>query len=239
MTKFKLFFPLFVVVFFASLMTSCDKADEIIEAISESDAVEIIEANFQANGGGLTTNIEDVAEQLVTALTSGELCDTLYSKTNEEDFQGAQIQASYTSEHSYEMTCNIFGIPQTATFSTMTSSMYNSSRIVSDDDGDFSGNVSGLQPSSLTMNIDGDYSRTGTQELNFMEQKDINSTLSAKLNELEISKQGYAIQSGNGTFSLTGSTPDKSFSFAGTIVFNGGNTATLTINGTTYQIDWN
>lgn len=239
MTKFKLFLPLFVLVFFASLMTSCDKADEIIAAISESDAVEIIEANFQANAGGLVTNIEDVAEQLVAAVTSGQLCDTLYSETIEDDFQGAQIQASYTSELSYEMACNTFDIPQTATFSTLTSTIYSSSRIVSDDDGDFSGNVSGLQPSSLTMNIDGDYSRTGTQELNFMQQKDINSTLTVNLNELEISKQGYELQSGNGTFSLTGSTSDESFSFAGTIVFNGGNTATITINGTTYQIDWN
>jgi hypothetical protein len=98
MTKFKLFFPF--VVFFSSFLifTSCDKVDEVIEAISESDAVEIIETNFQANAGGLVTNIEDVAEQLVAAVTSGELCDTLYSETIQDDFQGAQIQASYTTD---------------------------------------------------------------------------------------------------------------------------------------------
>jgi len=239
MTKFKLFFPLFVVIFFASLMTSCDKADEIIEAISESDAIEIIEANFQVNAGGLVTNIEDVAEQLVLAVTTGQLCDTLYSETIEDEFQGVQIQASYTSELSYEMACNTSDIPQTATFSILTSTIYNSSRIVSDDDGDFSGNVSGLQPASLTMNIAGDYSRTGIQELNFIQQKDITSTLTVNLSALQISKQGYEIESGNGTISLTGSTTDEPFSYVGDIVFNGGNTATININGTTYQIDWN
>lgn len=239
MTKCKLLVPLFVIVAFASLLSSCENADEIIAAISESDAVEIIEANLQANAGGLVTNIEDIAEQLVAAVSSGELCDSLYSKTIEDDFQGSQIQASYTSEISYEMACNTFDIPQTATFSALTSAMYNSSRIVSDDDGDFSGNATGLQPSSLTMNMTGDYSRTGAQELNFAEQKDITSILAVNLNTLEISKQDFEIQSGNGIISLTGSTADEAFSFEGTIVFNGGNTATITINNTTYEIDWN
>lgn len=237
MTSFKKFIPFIVLII--SVFASCDKADEIIEAISESDAVEIIEANLQNEAGGLVTNLEDIVEQLVSAVASGELCDTLYTETIEEDFQGVRFQSEYTSELSYEMVCNSFDIPQSATFFTSTSTMYSSSRIVSDDDSDFSGNALGLQPSSMTMNIDGDYSRTGAQELNFMEQKNITSTLTFDLAALEMSKQDFEIQSGNGTFSLTGSTPDETFSFDGAIVFNGGNTATLTINGTTYQLDWN
>lgn len=239
MTKSRLFISCVVFFSFVVLFTSCDKADDIIAAISESDAVEIIEANLQANSGGLVNNIEDVAEQLVAAVASGELCDSLYTTTIEEDFQGAQIQASYTSELSYEMVCNAINIPQTATFSILTSAMYNSSRIVSDDGGDFSGNAAGLQPSSLTMNFDGDYSRTGTQELNFREQRDVNSTLVINLSALQVSKQSFEIESGAGIVLLTGSTANESFSFACDIVFNGGNTATLTINGTAYEIDWN
>ncbi|MCI4648038.1 hypothetical protein [Phaeodactylibacter sp.] len=239
MTKFKVLISIVVFSFPVLLFTSCEKTDETIENISESDAAEIIEASLQANAGGLVTNIEDIVEQLVTAVTSGELCDTLYSSTIEEDFQGAKIQASYTSELSYEMTCNAVEIPQTATFSILTESMYSSSRIESDDNGNFTGNATNLQPSSLTMNINGDYSQTGTQALNFMEQKNISSTLTATLSTLQISKQDFEIESGNAILSWTGSTSDETFSFEGTIVFNGGNTATLTINGTTYQIDWN
>lgn len=239
MTTFKNFIPLIALVCSIPVFTSCEKADEIIEAISESDVVEIIEANLQNDAGGLVTNLEDIAEQLISAVASGELCDTLYTKTIEEDFQGVRFQSEYNSTLSYEMICNAFDIPQSATFSTSTSTIYNSSRIVSDDDSDFSGNASGLQPSSMTMSIGGGYSRTGTQELNFMEQKNITSTLTFDLATIEMSKQDYEIQSGNGTFSLTGSTPDEPFSFDGAIVFNGGNTATLTINGTDYELDWN
>lgn len=87
--------------------------------------------------------------------------------------------------------------------------------------------------------MDGNYRRTGAQVLNFGQQQDITSTLAIDLTTLEIRKQDLAIESGNGTILLTGTTPNEPFSFAGDIVFNGGNTATLTINGTTYELDWN
>lgn len=239
MTKFSRFLSFLLFVGTLSLTTSCVKTDEIIEAISESDIVEIIEANLQNNAGGLVSNLEDIATQLVEAVTSGELCDTLYTEIIEENFQSVQFQAAYTSTLSYEMACDTLNLPQAATFSTLTSTMYNSVRMVSEDDSDFAGNATGLLLSSKTLTIDGDYSRTGTQELNFMEQENITSTLSMNLTTLEISKQGLEIESGNATFSLSGSTSNETFSYDGTIVFKGGNTATVTINGTAYDINWN
>ena len=161
MTTFKNFVPFLALVFSASMITSCDKADKIIEAISESDAVEIIEANLQNNAGGLVSNLEDAAAQLIDAVAAGELCDSLYTTTIEENFQGVRFQADYTSDLSYEMSCNQLGIPQTATVAMLTSTMYNSTRIVSDDDGNFNGDVTGLQPSTLTFNI-GPEGRTST-----------------------------------------------------------------------------
>lgn len=239
MTKFKFFFSLVVFSSFVSFLTSCGKADEIKDLISNSDAAEIIEASLQANAGGFVTNIEDIAEQLILAVTSGELCNTPYAETISDDFQGAQIQASYTSQLSYNMVCNALDIPQTASVSIVTGSLYNSSRVTSDDDGDFSGSVTGLQPSTLTMNMDGNYSRSGTQELKFRDENDITSTLTVNLNSLQITKQGFEIKSGSGAISLAGTSSNEAFSFEGTIDFNGGNKATLTINGTTYQLDWN
>jgi len=51
-------------------------------------------------------------------------------------------------------------------------------------------------------------------------------------------KPDRTIESGTATFTLTGATPKKgNFSFAGSLVFNGNGTATLTINGTAYSID--
>ncbi len=239
MNQFRRFTLFIIFLFFVSLFSSCEKADEFIEAVSESDVAEIIEVSLQNNSGGLVTNLEDLAEQLVSAATSGELCDTLYTKAIEEDVQSAPFQASYTSELSYEMVCNALNIPQTSTFSALTFSMYSSSRIVSDDNGTFDGNATGLQPTSMVMNISGEYSRTGTQELNFRERKDITSTLKINLSNLEMNKQAFEIEAGYGTISLTGSAANETFAYDGSIVFNGSKMATLTINGTIYEIDWN
>ena len=72
-----------------------------------------------------------------------------------------------------------------------------------------------------------------------MDQRNINSTMTVILTTLVMSKQDYTIQSGNGTIELTAIASNESYLWNGDIVFNGGNTATITINGTAYDIDWN
>ncbi|MFK7773479.1 MAG: hypothetical protein AB8F94_15120 [Saprospiraceae bacterium] len=238
MTQLKKFLPAYFLLTFLLIQTSCSVETDLLD-LSEGEAVEIIEAALQDTAGGLTTNLEDMAEQLVTAITSGEICDSIYTKIIADSTQGVIIQTSYSSMLTYEMTCNNFDIPQTASISSTTESIYNSNRIESNDNGNFSGNASGLQPSISSIDLTGNYNKTGNQELNFSEQKSINSTFTADLVTLQINKQNYNIESGNGTFSLTGSTQDAAFSYLGDITFNGGGSATLTINGITYEINLN
>jgi hypothetical protein len=55
---------------------------------------------------------------------------------------------------------------------------------------------------------------------------------------VEISKSTYEIIAGEGTVTVTGeNSGGNSFSFTGSIVFNGDGTATLTLNGTEYTIN--
>lgn len=238
MTQLKKIFPASFLLLFLLFQTSCSPDIDLLE-LSEGEAVEIIETALQDAAGGLTTNLEDMAEQLVTAVTSGEICDSTYTKIVADSNQGALIQTSYSSTLTYEMMCNNFDIPQTATISSATESMYTSNRMESEDTATFLGNASGLQPSVSSISLTGNYNKTGNQELNFSEQKNINSIFTSDLTTLQINKQNYNIESGNGTFSLTGSTQDATFSYLGNITFNGGGSATLVINGTTYEIDLN
>lgn len=231
---------LFTSTIFSLLLftTSCNK-DVDLTQLQESEAVEIIEAAIQDRTQGLMTNVEDIVTQLVYAVASGELCDTMYSVPFSNSYEGTQIQASYNSMFNYEMTCNNFNIPQTATFTSTTETMYNTNRITSSDDGNFSGDAAGLQLSATSMTLEGDYNRTGVQVLEFSEQQNVNSILNMNIESLDIKKQDNSIQSGTGTFTLTGNAYDTDFSYSGSIVFNGDNTATITINGTTYEIDLN
>lgn len=239
MTRIKRFLPILVFTMTAFMFTSCDKKDEIVQALTESDAVEIIETAMQSNSGGLTTNLEDMSDQLMTAVSTGLLCDSIYMNTISKDHQGIQIQAEYTSDCTHEMTCNNLNVPQTASATILTTSAYSSPRIQSDDNSTFAAQATGLQPSSLLLNISGYFNQEGTQDINLMGQKSVSSTLIIDLDFIEVNKQNYHINAGSSTFSLTGTTSNDSFSFVGDLVFNGDNSATVTINGTAYVIDWN
>ena len=239
MTQMKKFFPVFGLLLGTLIFSACNKKEQIIQTVDEGDAVEIIEAAFQTSAGGVTTNLEDLADQLTTAISSGLLCDSMYNYTAQRDYQGTQLQASYGSDISFEMVCNNFDIPQSATIAAVTASNYNTQRINSDDDSDFEGTVTGLQPSALQMTFNATFNRIGAQQLLFKNQNNINSNLSLNLNDVKLEKQSQEIVSGTGSFTFTGTVNSETFSYAGNITFNGGKTATIVINGTTYTIDLN
>ena len=239
MIQIKKTLTVLLLALFVFTLSSCNKKEEIIEALTESEVVEILEAALQNGSGGLTTNLENMAEELVNAAGDASSCDSLYSTTIDEEYQGNLIQSSYNSDITYEISCNAFNIPSEATFSSSTDLNYSTNRIESIDNSVFSGDASGLQGSSTTINLLGNYRETGTQVLIFSNQKQINSTFDVDLSTLQISKQGFDIESGVGSFSFTGTVDGSSFSYTGSIVFNDNKTASLTINGTTYDIDWN
>jgi hypothetical protein len=239
MTPLKKIFPILLFSLTAVCFNSCEKAEEFIEVVSETEAVEIIETTLQTDVGGLTTNLEGMAEQLIDATTSGELCDTPYDNTVGETIDRPQIQASYSIDYAYQLTCNALSIPQSATWDILTSSSYSTQRIGSTDEGVFTGSATGLQPSSSSLILAGNYVREGTQDLSFRTPQNVSSTLSVVIADIEINKQSLDIVSGEGTLSFTDNSPENAFNFEGRIVFTGNNTATLTLNGNTYQLDWN
>lgn len=239
MTHFKKNISILVFAFITLLLTSCNNDSEIVAALSDSDVAEVIEAALQERAGGFITNVQDMTEQIVDAVESGALCDTIYTDTIQKNHQGALIQANYTSSFTYEFMCNIFDNVKTATFSMLTDTEFMTSRIDADGNGTFTGTIDGLALTSPNIMLDGSYILTNTHVLNFKEQETINGTLTLTLTGFEINKFNQNIQSGTGTFTFIGSTTEDSFSFNGSLVFNGNKTATLTLNGEDYQLDWN
>ena len=237
MTRSTSIFALLLTAILA-LSSACNRTEELPITLSESEAVEIIQASLHSQAGGLTTNIEDLVTALLEAVASGELCDTAYQENLEQDFSGSNLEASYNAILSYTLRCNSLGIPQSADAGLTTSSQYQTTRISSDDSGSFSGTVDGLEPALSTVQLNAVYRQVGSQDLRFAEQKDINSTLFLDLLNLDIRKTTRAIEAGEGTFTFSGSSTDESFSYAGSLVFTGNNTATLTINGTSYPLEW-
>lgn len=225
-------------------LTSCSNDDEAVtttDDLSETEAVEIVEASLQKSTGGVTETSKSFSEELTVDITLNELCNTLYEENFSFLTDGDVISATYDMNWAYELSCNNFNIPQSAVFNSNGSGEYRTERVTSNDTSTTSFNISGLQPAEDTYVFTGNFQRNGTQEIRTnIISKSVTSTLTLQITELTIHKTDYTILSGSATAILSGETGEgNSFLFEGSITFNNDNTATLIIGGNTYTINLN
>ena len=71
MTHLKSITTFFFLMIILLTLASCDKKEAIVEDLNETEEVEIITTGLQTYACGLTSNLELLAEQLVTAVKSG------------------------------------------------------------------------------------------------------------------------------------------------------------------------
>ncbi|MEL6255035.1 MAG: hypothetical protein AAFR87_23710 [Bacteroidota bacterium] len=238
MTQLRNTFVATILFFTLAFQSACTVEVELSE-LTEGEAVEIIEAALQDFAGGLTSNIEDISEQILEAVSSGALCDTLYTQSIEENYQRGQVQSSYQTELSYEMSCNSLNFPESATFTSSTDYDYSTLRITSDDDARFLGSISGLLVSDSSLVLVGNYESSGSQDLNFNSQRSVASTFTVNLTNLEVNKTEIEIITGSGDFTFTAEIQGNTSTFTGSISFMGDDSLMLTLNDNTYTFDLN
>lgn len=222
--------------------TSCNKDDDNTvtpetTALSEEESVELIESSLRKSTGGFNDTSKTFSESLTTDIIINEDCSMIYDDTYVISYDENIVQASYTVDWSYEMTCNTIGIPQSVTFSSSTDGNYNTQHIISEDNSTSYFEITGLQPSSETMVLNGDYERNGMQVLTIINTRSMTSVLTVNLTDVIIDKSTSTITSGTASLILTGTSQNASFSIEGNLIFNGDDTATLIINENTYVIN--
>ncbi|MEO1414381.1 MAG: hypothetical protein AAFW00_03840 [Bacteroidota bacterium] len=226
------------IVILSSLIffTSCENAPDLSE-LEVGDIADLVEAALQEKTGGLEENINDLIEKL-DEITLDSVCDSLYTGGSSYNNPNGLVQGAYTGTWTFLLSCNTFNIPETANFTSFSDATYSTTRINSEDSVAFTGSIEGIEFSSNDYVLGGTYIRTGTQDLTGPNQQiDLSSTLEFDLTGVIVNKGGNGIQSGVGTFTFTGNTPEETYSFDGTIQFNGNGTATVTINGETFVIN--
>jgi hypothetical protein len=86
--------------------------------------------------------------------------------------------------------------------------------------------------------VNGEYKRAGSFQSKIGNKASGNSSVDITVTNLTITKSNRKIASGSGTIAITGTGPKGgTFSYTGTIVFNGDETATLTINSNAYTVN--
>ncbi|MEL6590197.1 MAG: hypothetical protein AAFQ68_08960 [Bacteroidota bacterium] len=241
MTQLKNFVLLLMLAF---AVVACDPQNVTGETLAESEVAEILDAELQEVAGGVTTEVENIAAAIVEVISTGQLCDTLIEDSTAFDHQSQRLQTEYQSDYSFFLSCNSFNLPSSADFTSEASFLLTTNRLELDNTSTFTGNATGINSGPFqialdTIVINGDYDKTGMQEFLGPNPKTVNSTFTSDLADFKVGISSQQIEAGLLTFTYAGSTQQGNFSYSGNILFLGNKTATLTIDGTDYPIDWN
>ena len=236
-----IFLAIILVLGIFSCSNDDDSNDDLNNQITEEEASEIIETSLKSDTGGLTETTKSYSDDLENDITLNDLCNTLYNDTFSFSYSNNFVDAGYTVNWEYELTCNALNVPQSAVFSSTSSGTYNTQRISSNDTSMSSFNITGLQPSANAYTFNGQYKREGSQVFTTINQtRTFTSTLTVDISNITVDKVDYEIISGSGNATLNITMNNgNTFLFEGALTFNGNGTATLSLNGNTYTLTLN
>jgi len=250
-----------IVLFFLGslllLLCSCgSKKDDTSSSssITTEEAAQIVGVSLASNNNGVVdavgeaANISTNSSSLLKSANSSIIkTDTITVSGTKLNAAGASVAFNSTKIYKLILVSNdsaTLSIPKTVTAmhsctGSVTAPLYTETHVSS---GTFNyTNLVTVENSTITQDsiwtLNGTYLRTGTHVITTT-AKSISHTITIKLTNLLVNKNTKAINGGTATVTITGSVKDKgSFSYTGTLVFNGSGVGTLTISGVSYLIN--
>lgn len=231
---------IFFILVLVAALGGCRKT-ETTETVTADDAADAVSSSLTTASGGISESATDVAQFTysqgygkngsVQTLTCGVPFDTTITRTHT-----GTVTASYTYHGQYLLSCNAM-VPESVAYTGSHTGNYDGLKMQSSNSGNSSLTVTGLQPSAQQYTVSGSYSRSGSCTSKVRNHNTFTSEINITLTNVAISKSTMKITGGNGTATVQCSTTGgRNYNFTGDIVFNGDNTATLTVNGNSYTI---
>ena len=215
-----------------SVMACVNDATELIE---DEDVVELLENALNSKAGGFDAQMTDL---LALADTYKDSCNaTIDSSYTKEKGIGTFIYG-YTYNFQGTVNCDNSNVIENVELNYTSTGTYAAPRMSSTDQGTYNITISGLQAASTNYDLVGSYTRVGTQTTKIRNEFTFTATLGVSLTSLLVDKTTKDIQSGNGTFTVAGTTSGgDSINYDGSITYNNDNTATINLNGKDYVIN--
>lgn len=216
-------------------LTSCGRDREAIKnAISEQQIAYLVEGALQEAQAGLTEQIATMVAIAEEAVVSQ--CGVTIDSTVTYEQETLIGSAEYVTEYTWTLICQDDVVPLNYDFESHMEGQYNNNRMTSNDYGDATWELTGLNESVSEFTANGTYGRNGEQTFK-TEGIVTESNMDMFVTNLKIDKTTEEIMEGTAEVNVHGSTDsDESFDFEGEIVFKGNGKATLTVNGKTFQL---
>jgi hypothetical protein len=219
------------------LITSCKKdnaSTSASAAVSQDDAAEAITQAVTPESGGMVNQVDQSTEIISKGSAAcGASFDSSISGNSPE---GSAVTYSYSLDWNWVYTC----ASKTFQLNFTGNSMYDGPNMSSK--GNSVGNMTvtgyGSSSSEYTANIT--FERDGSDQSKVFHKNSFTSKTTITSDNIKIDKTTALITSGAATVNIKGSsTNGLSFSYGGTLTFNGNKTGTLLLdNGTSYNISW-
>jgi len=232
-----------------SVMAACNKGNVAFNPNGNTNgstnptdqAASLVTASLAVSTDGAFNTISDVSVETQAHVKIDSLCGTTWTDSVSRSIPKTPggISYNYFAKYTYALNCDslakngIYDGSSTATSNY--SGSYTGPNLSSTNSGSSTFTIAGLGRDSTSYLLNGTYMRGGS----YTSKTDTGTNnVQVKLINVQLSKPFQIIKGGNASITVTGtSNKNGSFSYSGVLVFNGGNLATLTLNGTVYDIN--
>lgn len=220
-----------------------DDQNEKENIVTDEEALEITEDQINSTADGLNTQIKMastfafIAQMEAAFNKSATVENTTAADTSFSwEFSGPNVSYNYTVSISYGL--GLSGTTPVFNFSYSAEGNYEGPSISKDGSHSSSFVVTGLGESSDVYIMNGETTYEGNLTLKNFENKSYSSTSDFTLVDVTVNKLTGVVQSGTVTFTISGTNGEgESYSFAGSLEYQGDDTAILTIGDEEYEID--
>ncbi|MDB4926328.1 hypothetical protein [Mucilaginibacter sp.] len=233
---------------------SCKKTGSSTATVTADDAADMAAGSVAQNSFGfssVTDNVGVNAQTLysvssggqavnavgATSTTSHQACGTTVADSLTGSGNSSSVTYSFFYKYVRTLTCNTASQPDNLLNVVTFHGNYDGPRLTSADAGTANVTVAGLTPNATNYAVNGTYTRKGTFTSKVGAKATGTSTIEIKATNVLLSKSDRTIISGTATVTISGTTGGSTFSYTGTLVFNGSNKATLTVGTTNYVIN--
>jgi hypothetical protein len=237
MKKIKL--SLAALLLFAAVACKKTSNSPVITAnVSNAEAADMVAGSLSLNSNGVADIASDATINASVYVNTHVACGTTKSDSiSRHSPAGATRTYSYNLKYNFTVSCTNNELSNIASNVTYSGS-FSGPDLSSTNSGSSIFTIASLSPTATDFIINGEYKRSGSFQSKVDTTNHGNSSVDIVITNLEVTKTGHKIVGGTATISITGDVPKKgSFTYTGTLVFNGNGTVTLTLNGTVYTIN--
>jgi hypothetical protein len=251
-TTFKL--SLVILLMLGAFSCKKDNSASTSGSVTTDQVADIAAGSLAENSEGLASVTDDIAVNAqglsstsnVTVNSTGSLatssvhqaCGTTLTDSVTRSLTIDSVTIDYFFKYSHTLNCNTSSQPDNLVNVLTYHGDFNGPRLSSTNSGSAQVTIAGLTTTATNFVLNGEYKRDGSFQSKVGNKASGNSHVDIVGTNITLSKPGRKILSGSATIAVSGTGPKGvTFSYTGTIVFNGDDTAILTINGTGYTIN--